>query len=121
MTQRAVLMESRPRNRGYTLSLQAFGPSVVFYIPILLKEILWKDAQAETLEFIDRELGLHYSGLLCWSENQCLSSSFFNRKINAYLTNGVCFVDLSFQCMGPTMEGSKYIHSLVIKYKGPLK
>lgn len=98
-------MEPRPRNLVSTLSLHAFRPSADFYIPILLKEILWKVAQAETPEFIDSGLGLHYSGLLCWSEGQCLSLSFFNRKINAYLTNGVCFVDLSFSKHGANYGG----------------
>lgn len=48
MTQRAVLMESRPRNLVSTLSLQAFRSSAGFYISMPLKEIIWKVAQAET-------------------------------------------------------------------------
>lgn len=47
-TQRAVLMESRPRNLVSTLSLQASGPQLVSNISMPLKEIIRKVAQAET-------------------------------------------------------------------------
>lgn len=35
---------------------------------------------------------------------------FISSQINEYLTNGVRFVDVIFQSMGPTPGGSEYVH-----------
>lgn len=85
--------------------------SAGLYISVLLQETVWRVTQAETL-------GSFAAGQVCITLAFCTGQKgglmtamsvfrgVFYRKINAYLTNGVCFVDLILQSTGLTMASN---------------